>query len=513
MQGKIDNRRIMKNSVILYLRMFFLLVLGLYTGRLVLKMLGVEDYGVYNIAGGIITVIYTVTTSMTASSLRFIQVELGRGDEESQKKVFGNILFLHGILGLFILLLGESVGLWFLLEKVVIPDERSVAAFWVYQFSVISSVITISSAPYNALIISHEKMSAFAYISFFDAVFKLAIIYLVAISPYDKLIFYAFLILAGQIIDRAIYYVYCKRKFTEGSCRISSDKVYLKQMLAFTGWQSINDIAYMMNTQGVNIILNLFFGPIVNAARGVAVMVEGQVYSFYYNVQQAFVPQTVKLYAEGELEAAKILFVRNSKFSYFVLLIVALPVIMEIDVFLNWWLVEVPPYSISFVILILLTHFFSVLQRPLYTIASAKGDIKTYMVTGAIALLLVLPVSYILLKKYQDPLIPFVALLFFQAVALVVRVKIALPMVNTSFKEYIKDVILPLLAVTVLASIVPFLFKGVAMPQVLSLVIVCSSAVIMVAICAYYFGCTRNERAFIANIAGQFVNKFQKRNG
>lgn len=513
MQNKIDNRRIMKNSVILYLRMFFLLVVGLYTGRLVLQILGVEDYGVYNIAGGIISVVYTVTTSMTATSLRFIQVELGNGNEDSQRNVFGNILFLHGLLGLLIIVLGETVGLWFLMEKVVVPEERSVAAFWVYQFSVVYAVIAISSAPYNALIISYERMSAFAYISILDTILKLVIIYIVSLSSYDKLIYYAFLILCIQILVRIIYYIYCKWNFIESSCNISFEKSQLKKMLTFTGWQSVNDMTTVLNTQGVNIILNLFFGPIINAARGVAILVEGQVFSFYYNVQQAFVPQTVKLYASGDLVAAKSLFVRNSKFSYFVLLIVALPVIMEIDVFLNWWLVEVPSYSVSFVVLILLTHFVAVLQRPLYTIASANGNIKAFMLTGATALLLALPVSYFLLKAYQNPLIPFVMVFVFQALSLILRVKIVLPMVNTSTAEYLHDVLVPVLFVTIASAVLPVYLKSFVLPQLLSFLIVCSSAVVMVAASAYYIGCTQNERTFISNTARQLRNKLRAHHG
>lgn len=513
MQNKIDNRRIMKNSAILYIRMLFLLVVGLYTGRLVLQLLGVEDYGIYNIAGGVITVVYNVTSSMTITSLRFIQVELGNGNEESQKKIFGNILFIHGLLGILIIVIGETVGLWFLLEKVVVPEERSVAAFWVYQFSVVSAAITIYNTPYNSLIISHERISTFAYIGVFDTTLKLIIIYIVSQSSYDKLIFYAFLLLCSQLLDRAIFYFYCKRNFAESICHISFDKKRAKEMISFAGWQSLNDFAYMMNTQGLNIILNLFFGPIINAARGVAVLVEGQVYSFYSSFQGAFIPQTVKLYSSGDMQSAKSLFVRNSKFSYFVLLIIALPVITEIDIFLNLWLVEVPVYSVSFIIMILLTQFVAVLQQPLYTIASANGHIQSYMIAGATILILVLPISYIFMMVHQNPLIPFVVLLVFQTFSLMIRIKITLPMIDTSIMEYLHDVLLPVLLVTAVSLVVPICLKSIVLPQLLSFLIVCSSAVVMVAASAYYLGCSPNERAFISNTTRQLINKVRVHHG
>ena len=500
MAFQLDNRRIAKNTLILYLRMFFLLIVGLYTGRVVLKVLGVVDYGVYNIAGGIIFMLYQIMTSMTATSGRFIQIELGRGNEKSIQRIFGNILFIHHILAGIILILGETVGLWFLVEKIVIPEDRFWAAFWVYQFSVMSAALTINCAPYNALIISHEKMSAFAYISIYDALMKLTIIYFVSVSGLDKLILYSFLAFCVGISDWIVYVYYCKRNFKESHAKMLFEKKLSRNMLSFAGWIGMEGFATILNTQGLNILLNMFFGPIINAARGVAVMIEGQVNSFYYNILQAFGPQMKKIYANSDFDTERKLLIRSSKFSFYAFYMIALPVILEIGTFLNWWLVEVPPYTNSFVILILLVSGINVLGGPLHEIVNADGHVKNYTLISAFALLFVLPVSYIFLRITPNPIIPFVILFVFQGVAQIIKICIALPMVGMHIFTYWAKVIFPIITVIIVSLLPSMALKWILPESFLSFVGVSISSFLFVILSSVIFGCGQEEKYFLLSM-------------
>ena len=493
--------------------MFFLLIVGLYTGRVVLKVLGVVDYGVYNIAGGIIFMLYQIMSSMTATSGRFIQIELGRGDEKSIQRIFGNILFIHHILAGIILILGETVGLWFLVEKIVIPEDRFWAAFWVYQFSVMSASLTINCAPYNALIISYEKMSAFAYISIFDVLMKLIVIYIVSVSNLDKLIFYAFLIFCISLGDRFLNIYYCKRHFKESHSPMVFDKQLAKRMSVFAGWTSWEGMATILNTQGLNIVLNLFFGPVVNAARGIAVMIEGQVYGFYYSVIQAYGPQIKKIYANSDFNAEKKILIRSSKYSFYVFYMITLPVLLEIKVFMDWWLVEVPPYTDSFVILILFVSGIGVLNGPLHEIVNANGRISNYIITSTIALILVLPLSYVLLLVEQNPLLPFVILLVIEGIAQVLRTKIALPMIEMSMYSYFIKILVPIFLVTIFSLLPSLMLKWILPDSFLGFVCVCVSSFLLVLLCSLTMGCDHDEKLFLKKFVQNYLHRYQDNNG
>lgn len=493
--------------------MFFLLIVGLYTGRVVLKVLGVVDYGVYNIAGGIIFMLYQIMSSMTATSGRYIQIELGRGDEASIHRIFGNILFIHHVLAVIILILGETVGLWFLVEKIVIPADRFWAAFWVYQFSVMSAALTVNCAPYNALIISHEKMSAFAYISIFDVLMKLVIIYIVSVSNLDKLIFYAFLVFCISVGDQFLNIYYCKRHFEESHSSLVFDKQLSKSMSVFAGWISLEGLATILNTQGLNIVLNLFFGPVINAARGIAVMIEGQVYGFYYSVIQAYGPQIKKIYANSDYDAEKIILTRSSKYSFYVFYMITLPVFLEIKVFMDWWLVEVPPYTDSFVILILLVSGIGVLNGPLHEIVNANGRISNYVITSTIALMLVLPFSYVFLLIEKNPLLPFVILLVIQSIAQALKTKIALPMIGMSMYSYFIKILVPILSVTVVSLLPSLVLKWILPNSFWGFVCVCVSSFLLVLLCSVTLGCDHDERVFLKTFAHKYMHRYLNNNG
>lgn len=295
-QSSNNNKRIAQNTMVLYIRMLLLMATSLYTSRVVLASLGVENFGIYNVVGGVVTCLGFLNGTLSTASSRYITVALGKGNLEEMKKVFSSVLSVNILLALIVLLLSETVGLWFLYEKMVIPEERMTAAFWVFQFSVLTILLNICSVPYNAVIIAHERMKAFAYISLFDAAAKLGVAFLVSISlGFDKLIFYAALLFLIQVIDRLIYGEYCVRKFSEVGLRLSYDKKLLKNMAGFIGWSAYGSLVSVGFTQGLNILLNMFFGPVVNAARGVAVQVQNAVNSFVLNFQTAINPQLTKM--------------------------------------------------------------------------------------------------------------------------------------------------------------------------------------------------------------------------
>ena len=314
MSNSENNKRIAKNTLMLYIRMLFTMGVSLFTSRVILQALGVEDYGVYSVVGGIITMFSFINGGMVSATQRYLTFEIGKGNLLQLKKVFSTSLQIHALIALIVVILGETVGLWFLYEKMVIPADRMTAAFWVYQCSIVASVVSIMSVPYNADIIAHEKMSAFAYISILDVVLKLAIVYILYISRWDKLITYAVLILSIQVAIRYVYTRYCNKHFEETHYHHQLDKSLFKEMFAFAGWSFWGNLAHVLYTQGINMMLNIFFGPVVNAARGIAVQVQTAVQGFVGNFQMALNPQITKNYATGNLAQMHSLMFRSARF-------------------------------------------------------------------------------------------------------------------------------------------------------------------------------------------------------
>ena len=307
-----NNQRIAKNTLLLYFRMLITLVVSLYTSRVVLNTLGVDDYGIYNVVGGIIVILGFLNSAMAGATQRFLNVELGRNDFEQLRKVFCTSLVIHALVAGVILVIAETIGLWYLNSCMNIAEERMVAANWVYQFSVATFMVNILSVPYNATIIAHEKMSAFAYISILEVVLKLVIVYLLVLTPFDKLIFYAFLIFMVGVVLRLIYGIYCKRHFEE--CTINNfklDKPMMKEMLSFSSWTIFGNLGFIAHTEGIALVINYFFGVAVNAASGIANQVNGVVKNFVYNFLTALNPQVVKTYAAGQYEEMHKLLMRG----------------------------------------------------------------------------------------------------------------------------------------------------------------------------------------------------------
>lgn len=343
-----NNKRIAKNTLMLYVRMLFTMAVSLFTSRVILQTLGVEDYGIQNVVGGVVAMFSVLSGSMSSSISRFITFELGKGEPHRLKTVFSTGVNIQLGMSLLVIVVAEAVGVWFLNCKMNIPPERMVAANWVFQCSILTFVLNLLSVPYNASIIAHEKMSAFAYISVIEVTLRLIIVYMLTVSPFDRLITYSVLLMCVGALIRFIYGYYCKRHFEECTYHFVYDKAILKSMTIFAGWNFLGNGAYMLNTQGVNILMNMYFGVAVNAARGVATQVDAALKQFVNNFTTAVNPQITKSYAQGDLKSMHKLVCRSAKFSAFLMLFFAVPIILETDTILTLWLKNPPAYASIF---------------------------------------------------------------------------------------------------------------------------------------------------------------------
>ena len=505
-----DNKRIAVNTFFLYIRMLLMMVVSLYTSRIVLDALGVVDFGLYNVVGGIVVALGFLSGTLNTASSRFITVALSKGCLDEMKKTFSNVLFVNILLAVIVLIAGETVGLWFLYNKLQVPPERFNAAFWVYQMSIVTVMINIISSAYNACIIAHEKMKAFAYFSLFDCFAKLLIAYALFITNYDKLIIYGALLLTVQIIDRIVYGAYCTRKFNETRTKIILDRPLLTQMFKFISWASYGSFVSIGFTQGLNILINLFFGPAINAARAVSVQVQNAIKGFCINFQTALNPQITKSYASGDMLYMHNLVFTSSKFSYFLLLFISLPVMFETDLILQWWLKVVPAHTVVFVRLILVISMIDSLANPLIQAASATGKIRKYQSVVGTMLIMILPISYIALKCGSTPESVFIIQFIVFCVALFARVWMLRTLVNLSLSEYFRKALLPMFLVTVFSLVIPMVIRVCMLQSLSRFVTVCVVSFISVVVSVYIFGLVDKERAFFVDRLKTLRNKFRQ---
>ncbi|EKN06848.1 MATE family efflux transporter [Parabacteroides johnsonii] len=492
-----NNTRIAKNTIFLYFRMVLLMAVSLYTSRVVLSTLGIDDFGIYNVVGGFIGMFAFLNGAMSGCTQRFITIALGKGDEYNLKKVFSTCVITHGMIALLVFLLAETVGLWFVWEKLVIPENRMTAAMVVYQCSIISTIVVIMSFPYNADIIAHEKMSAFAYISIFEAFANLGIVYLLHIGNVDKLALYAILLLIVKGAIILVYRFYCKRHFLEATFHWLFDKKLLKEILSFTGWNLWGGLAGTLMGQGLNILLNMFFGPAVNAARGIAVQVQSAVQMFATNFQTALNPQLMKSYAAGDLVSMHMLLFRSAKFTFMLLLCLILPIMLAIDPILNLWLKDVPAYTNIFVCLMLCISMIDAVSNPFMTASAATGRVRVYQsVVGGI-LLIIVPIAYVALKMGGEPYIVFVVHLCVGIIAFVVRLLIVRKLVQFRVSGYINNVILPCLYVGIPSIVISLVIRQMFSNDTYIVFITAILSLFFVIVFSFCFGLKSNERKFI----------------
>lgn len=504
---KANNARLAKNTLFLYIRMIFIMIVTLYTSRVVLKVLGVDDFGIFNVVAGVVAMFGFLNSSMSATTQRFISFSLGKGDD-NLNKVFSTCVLTHALLALIVLVLVESVGLWFLYNKMVIPPDRLTAAFWVFQFSAISTVVTVMAIPFNADIIAHEKMSAFAYISIVEVCLKLLIVFILKLGNVDKLVLYGFLLLLVQCGIFMAYMCYCLRHFKESHFKFVFEKKLFTEVTAFAGWNFWGYLASILYTQGLNLLLNVFFGPAVNAARGLANQVDGAIRLFASNFQMAINPQIVKSYAAKELDTMHSLIFRSSKFSLFLLLALSLPVMIETPYILQIWLGEVPDWTVSFLRLMLVVVIIDSVANPLMTSAAATGRVKVYQsVLGGIQLLIV-PVAYVALKMGGNPNSVFLVHICICIIAFVVRIVIVRGMIDLPVAKYFMEVCVRGGAVTVASAVVPVVLFFSLPNTFLWVVVIIMVSLVSVLTCSYFIGLTLNERRFVAEKVRGIIKKF-----
>lgn len=506
-----NNKRIAKNTAALYVRMLLLMAVNLFATRVVLQALGVVDYGIYNVVGGIVALFSILSHSLSTASSRFLNFEMGRGNFDRLKAVFSTSVTIQITLAVIIAILTEIGGTWFLNNKMVIPAERLGAANWVFLFSILTFCVNLISVPYNAAIIAHEKMSAFAYISIYEGVAKLLVCYLVMVSPMDKLITYAALIFAVQLSVRSIYTWYCNHHFAECHYHFNYDKPLMKELFSYAGWNFIGSAAGVMRTQGGNIIINLFAGPAVNAARGVANQVNHAVSGFTSNFMTAVRPQITKSYAAGDIAYMTTLVNQSARFSFYLLLFLSLPIIVNIDFILHIWLKTVPDSTPIFVILTMIFTMTESFSNPLMTAQLATGKVRNYqLVVGGINLLN-LPVSYVLLKIGFAPETFLYVAIFFSVVCLGVRLLMLKKETGFDSFRFVRQVLGNCTLVTFVALILPLLAKQYAGNNWVTFILILLLCIGTTLLTEFYVGCSKKERSMAIDKLRNIIHKKLKR--
>ena len=484
---EVNNRRIAKNTVYLYVRMLLLLLVSLYTARIVLEALGESDYGLYNVVGGIVLLFSVVNGVLSAGTSRFLTYDLGKGDIANLKKTFSAAFTMHLIAALIVLVLCETVGLWFLNTQLVIPEDRLVAANWVFQFSVITAMISLTQVPYSACIISHEQMGIYAWTGIAEGVFKLlTAFYILYANISDKLIVYGLLNLLWSALLQLYYRFYCVRHFIESRLMVVRDKGVYKRMLSFSLWDFGGAMGGTVNTQGMSFLLNIFFGLIANAARGIALQVEAALQKFADSFTTAVRPQIVKSYAAKDYKGFFNLIFESSKYSYFLLMILALPVFLESDTILRIWLLEVPKDTSIFVKCIVATQLFRTMSRPVIDGCHATGNVKYLNLYTSFTILLTLPCGWLAFKLGCPAVSIFLIHGFLRCLCNFVELYALKKEISFSIREYIKKVMLHSLIVTAIVVIVPILVTIIIPPSFTRLCITVLVSLIMVGLGTYW---------------------------
>lgn len=496
MEEKNTTKRIAKNTLMLYFRQILIMIVSLYTVRVVLNTLGAEDYGIYNVVAGVVVLFSFVNNAMATSTQRFLNFNLGKEDTEKTQQTYSSSLLIHIGIALIFVILAETVGLWFVNTKLNIPLERHCSAMWCYQFSIITTVFNILRVPYNAVIIAYEKMSFFAWVSIVEAVLKLLVVYLLIISPFDKLVAYVILLTLVSIIILFCYKIYCNKKFEIAHYKKVTDYSLVKEILGFSGWSLFGATANVANSQGTNIVLNMFTNVTVNAAMGIANQVNSAVYSFVSNFQTAFNPQIIKSYAAKNYDYFNNLICRTSKFSFLLLTYIALPLYVNVDFVLTLWLKNVPQYSCDFVNLILLFSLIDAFNGPLWMAAQAPGKIKNYQLVVSFFIFLNLPLSILVMYLGVSPLYVLYIRIILNICITFYRLLYLKKHVGLSIISYFKSVFFPCVLVLIV-SFISVNFIGAFFDGVVRFLITCISSVFINTLLVFIFCLSKDELMII----------------
>lgn len=494
-----NNKRIAKNTLLLYVRQFFVLFIGLYTVRIVLDTLGTEDYGLYNIVGGVVALFSFFNSTLAAASQRYFSYGIGIDDNEYLNKIFNMFMIIYFIVSILLLVVAETVGLWFLNNKLVIESSRLYAANWVFQCSILTFIVTTLTIPYNALIIARERMNLYAYLSILDICLKLSIVYVLQVATIDKLIVYSLLTLLVSMIVSSIYFFYCRKHYKESSFRVFWNKNLFKELFNYTSWNLFGSIAQMTRIQGVSILLNLFFGTVVNASQAIAARIASTLNNFVLNFTTAINPQITKYYAGGERQQAFLLAFRGIKISFFLLLLLSIPVIYSAPYLLSLWLKDVPEYTIIFTRLIIIDALVGCPTILLDTVAMANGKIKQYLSVIKSIELLNLPVSYIILKYGATPeSVLYVSIILF-IISLLLRIFLLNKIVNFPVRPFIKEVLVKLLLVSLFSFLAAYFISVFLMQNIYGLIMMFIISFIATLGVIFTIGISGKERIYIFN--------------
>lgn len=494
-----DNRRIAKNTLFLYSRMLIVMGVSLYTSRVILERLGVSDYGIYNVVGGLVTMFSVLSNALTASISRFLTFELGKGEHGRVREIFATSVTIQLCISLVVAILVEVVGMWFLNNKMDIPADRIDAARWVLHCSTFTFVINMISVPYHTLIIAHERMSAFAYISIVEVLLKLAVALLLYVELFDSLKAYAVMIAVVAVIVRLIYGNYSHRHFPECRFSLSFNRDDIRDILSFTGWNCVGGSAFILNTQGVNILLNLFYGTVVNAARGLAVQVNMALTALASNFLTAVNPQIIKSYASGDMARMQTLIFQSSRFALYLMLIFVIPVAITANYLFSLWLTEVPPHTVPFVRLVLLQSMIELSCLPLQIANQATGKVKIYHIVAGGVLLLNFPLSCLVLYMGCAPEAVYVVAIAVSLTGLFARLLVLRYLINISVMQFLLSVDLRGSVVAGLSFIIPFLAYRAMSETLLSVIAVFLLSWLMCGIVVLMIGITGVERRFVIN--------------
>lgn len=511
-KSSINKKRIAKNTTLLYVRMLFSMLISLYTSRVTLNVLGIEDFGIYGIVSGVIAMFAFLNAAMSGTTSRFLTFELGKNDMERLKKTFSSAMTIHILIAVIILILGETIGLWFLENKLVIPENRMHAARWVYQLSILNMMVTVIRVPYNASIIAHERMGIYAYIEILNTLLKLGIVYLLLIGGGDKLILYAGLVLLVSVVVTLIYMLYCPRLFEECKYKPVWDKSIIYPMLSFSGWDLYGNLSVVGRTQGVNILLNMFFGPLLNAANTVAIQVQGAVMAFAHNIVIAVRPQIVKSYAAGHYNDTRSLVINTSKLTYLLLLIVSLPLMLEMDFVLRLWLKNVPDYASIFCVFTLMFNLFATMSMVVLSAIHATGHIKRPSLINGTLYLSIIPITYIAFKLNGTPEIPYICSVlsvFLGMLSNAYTLKLYLP--QFSVREFAVKVLAICLGISLIAFGLSYCVKCNMEEGFLRFIMVFLTSAVSIVILGYYIAMNRAMRKMVKSKVLSFLKR--KSNG
>lgn len=498
-----ENSRIAKNTLFMYFRMFITMCVGIYTSRVILRVLGVEDYGLYNVIGGIVAMFGFLNNAMANATSRFLTFALGKGNAIKENEMFNMAIVIHIGISLIIIVLSETIGMWYLHNKLVVPEGRMYAAEWLYQLTILTTVLNIMTVPFNAAIIAHERMSAFAYISIMDVMLKLIIVLFLQWVSYDKLIVYGTLMFGVLLLDCLIYICYCYNKFPNLRYRFFFNKRQFQEIFGFAGWNMFGTFCFFFYSQGINLIINIFCGPAINAARGIANQVENIVKQFAYNVQTAINPQIIKSYAQNDLVRMHTLIYSSTRYCYFLLFLIGFPIALEAPFILKLWLGDYPAHTVSFLRISMACVLLDTFINPLWTANNATGKIKYYTITLSSLSFLFMPITYFVIYLTHIPESVFYSYLVLTILGIIIRWFILKRAVQLSIIDYLKNVMSKVLVVTFVSVSLSLIAYNIISNSVVGNISIMAISFAVILFCCFYLGIDRHEKDFV-------VKKIQK---